>query len=90
MDDPLRLYPDAVEWREMDDEIVALDLRRGVYLALNRTATTLWPLIVEGTTQAVLVERLKEEFSLDDADARRDVEAFLAQLQELELLEPVA
>ncbi len=46
----LRLRSDALAWREIEGQIVSVDLRGSVYLATNRTGAALWPALVEGTT----------------------------------------
>ena len=51
MTEPLRVRADALEWREVDGEIVALDLRRSVYLAINPSGALLWPALVEGASR---------------------------------------
>ena len=42
----MRLRTDAVEWREVEGEIVALDLRDEMYLGVNGSGAVLWPLLV--------------------------------------------
>lgn len=83
----LRLRSDGLEWRLVDDEIVALDLRGSVYVAVNPTGTVLWPGLVQGETRDQLVARLREHFDLVRADAERDVDAFVSDLRTRELLE---
>jgi hypothetical protein len=85
--DELRLRSDQLEWREVEGEVVALDLRRLVYVAVNRTGALLWPELVVGTTKTALVARLVDAFDLDHVAATVDVEAFLTSLEEQDLLE---
>ena len=88
MDDGvLKLRKDRVEWRQVEGEIVALDLKTSQYLGINRAGAILWPHLAEGATVAALKERLAGEFGLDDETAARDVEAFLASLRAQDLLE---
>jgi hypothetical protein len=82
----LRLKADAVEWREIEGEVVALDLRAARYLATNRSAAALWPLLVEGCEQEQLVERLVESYGIERSRALADVEAFVADLRQHDLL----
>jgi Coenzyme PQQ synthesis protein D (PqqD) len=82
MADELRLRADAVEWRLVEGEIIALDLERSVYLAVNASGTLLWPALAEGTTQETLVEQLMESFGIDRAAAEHDVAAFVQALRE--------
>ena len=61
MAERLRVRAEAVEWRTVEGEIVALDLRRSLYLAINPSGATLWPALVEGASRDELVERLCAE-----------------------------
>lgn len=81
-----RLRQDAVEWRRLDGEIVALDLRRSLYLSINRTGVALWEALAQGATNRRLEEILVAEHRIDRQTAARDVDAFLADLREQELL----
>jgi len=85
---PIRLRRDAVAWREVDGEIVALDLTSSTYLRVNPSGTTLWGLIVEGTTYDALAATLVESYGLDGARAEREVDDFVAMCAEWGLLEP--
>ena len=86
----LKLREDALEWREVDGQVIALDLRASEYLALNATGTAVWAALANGAERRALVERLVERFDVDEASATRDLDAFLASLRERELLEEVS
>src|SRR3954452_9492479 len=75
------------DWRAVDEEVIALDLARAESLAINRSGAELWPLLIEGTARTDLVRRLKETFGLDEAQANRDLDAFVESLQSRQLLE---
>lgn len=83
----VKLKTDAVEWREVEGEIVALDLDSSEYLAINRSGTAIWPLLVDGATREELAAHLAGEYGIDEAVAERDVGAFLDVLSERGLLE---
>lgn len=83
----LRLRDAAVSWREIDDEVVVLDLVRSEYLSVNASGAVLWTLLAEGTTHAALVDALVERFGVDRPRAAADVDAFLARARERRLLE---
>jgi hypothetical protein len=83
----LKLRPTALEWREIEGEVVAVDLQKSVYLAANRSGAVLWPALAEGTTRAELVTRLADQFDLDRDRAAADVDAFVGALAEQGLLE---
>ena len=83
----LRIRPGAVEWRELEQEVVAVDTRRSIYMAMNRSGAILWPALLEGTTLDELVDRLSESYGLDRDAAQQDVDAFVRALDEQDLLE---
>jgi coenzyme PQQ synthesis protein D (PqqD) len=83
----LRIRRDALEWREVEGEVVALDLRGSEYLAVNRSGALLWRELTRGATRDQLAALLQERFGLDAAAARSDVEAFIDVLSSRDLLE---
>lgn len=83
----VRLRAGAIEWREVEDEIVALDIDSSEYLAVNRTGAVVWPLLVDGATPEELAERLASRYDIDRASAERDVGHFLSMLSERGLLD---
>lgn len=87
MTEVLRLRHNALEWRLVEGEIVALDLERSEYLLVNRTGAVLWPLLVAGASPAEMVDRLVERYGLDEALVRADIDAFVAGLAARQLLE---
>lgn len=82
----LRLRDGDLSWRAIDDEIVALDVRSSVYLAVNSTGAELWPLLAAGARREQLIERLRSVFTVDEATAAHDVDAFLGVLRDRDLL----
>lgn len=69
------------------DEIVVLDRAKELYLATNPTGTLLWNALVEGATRDELVAGLTDAYDIDDEQAAADVDAYIEQLTELDLLE---
>jgi hypothetical protein len=82
----LRLQRERVDWREIDDEIVALDLENSTYLSINRTGRLIWPALERGATRDELVEALTSTYGVDRERAAADLDVFLAQLRERGLL----
>jgi hypothetical protein len=81
MDEPsLRLRTDELDWREVEGEIVALDLHASEYFAINRTGTLLWRTVARGASRVELVELLVREFGLTEAAAASDVDRFVTDL----------
>ena len=84
----LRLREGAIEWRELEGEVVAVDTRKSVYLAVNRSGTVLWPALLDGASRDDLVSQLARAYELDRGAAEADVDAFIRVLDEQDLLEP--
>jgi Coenzyme PQQ synthesis protein D (PqqD) len=82
----LRLDPAAVQWRELEGEVLAIDFAGSRYLGVNESGAVLWPLLAEGATVTELTRALAERFSLDSEQARSDVDSFLSWLQAEQLL----
>lgn len=86
-DEVLRLRPAGLEWREVDGEILMLDLESSQYLAVNAVGAVLWPSLVEGASGPALVQVLQDRYpQVPVEDLRRDVGAFLDSLSARGLL----
>ena len=83
----IRLRTSDLAWREVSDEIVVLEFRSGSYLLVNGTGRELWPQLVAGTTRQLLAASITDRHRVDAAEAEADVEAFVATLADLGLLE---
>lgn len=81
---------DDVLWRQLDDQVLVLDVPRSRYLRLNRSGSVLWQALTTPRTTADLVDVLVRTYDLDDQRARADVAAFLSALSERGLLQEVA
>jgi UDP-N-acetylmuramate dehydrogenase len=84
---PLRLRSHALEWREVEGEIVALDLGSSEYVSANATGAILWNELAQGTTRERLIAALTSRFDVDDETAARDADAFVTALRDHGLLE---
>jgi hypothetical protein len=87
MAERLRVRADALEWRTVEGEIVALDLRRSLYLAINPSGAAIWPALVEGASREELIERLCAECEVSRQTAESDLDGFLSELASHDLLE---
>jgi orotate phosphoribosyltransferase-like protein len=83
----LKLRGEGLTWREIDDEVVALDVESATYLSANASGRLLWRSLSEGATRQELVSCLVDEFEIDAERAGADVDAFLAELSKRGLLE---
>jgi len=84
--DLIQLDPSVLEWRKVEDEMIAVDLRNSVYLTINASGALLWPLLARGATRPELVDALCERWELDPERARKDADAFVAWLADQNLL----
>ena len=84
----LRVRPEAVHFREIENEIVAVDVAGGEYFTVNRAGTELWPVLLEGTTVERMAARLDQRFGLGAERAQADAAAFVEALDARGLLEP--
>jgi hypothetical protein len=62
------------------DGAVLLDLERGVYLSLNRSAASMWSELAAGTSPEELAARIAARYSKPVADVERDLRAFVDDL----------
>ncbi len=72
---------------EVDGELLGLHVEKGFCYGFNPTATRIWALIETPRTVTQLCETLSEEFEVEPADARPDVEALLEELEREGLVE---
>ena len=84
--DELRLREQDIVWRQVENEIVILDMKASVYASLNNAGRVLWLRLVDGGTVDDLAAELEREFGLEPEVARRDTEAFVASLRQQGLL----
>ena len=77
---------DDVAIRILDDEAVILNLAAGVYFGLDRVGTRMWQLLSEqGATEAV-IEAMLDEYDVEEAQLRSDLDNLIRQLIENGLL----
>jgi hypothetical protein len=79
---------DDMSWREIDGEVIVLDLRAATYLRLNPSGALLWRELESGAAKDELVHLLADRFQLDAALAGSDVAAFLESCLANDLIKP--
>lgn len=82
----LCLRDQDLDWREIGDEIVAVDGHEGVYVAVQGSGALLWRLLAGLTTRDGLLEALVSTYGIDRKRAAEDVDAFLTTLRDRGLL----
>lgn len=83
----MRLRKDGVSWREIDGEMVILDLSSSTYLKTNEAGTTLMRLLADDRSVTELAHGLVEAFGISAEQARSDTETFIQMLQDRNLLD---
>ena len=69
------------------EEIVMMNMDKGMYYALDEIAGEIWKMIEEPISVADLCTALLKDFDVSPEDCERDTLAYLQDLQERELLE---
>jgi hypothetical protein len=82
----LQFDDSAITWRKIDDDIVAVDLKRSEYLTVNPLGKVLWMSLAAGTSEHELIELLVSHTGFDYGHATTEVSSFLQQLRERRLL----
>jgi hypothetical protein len=76
----------AAVWREVDGEVLVLELATAIYLTLNGSAWLLWNQLVDGATAADLAALLIKEYEIASELADTDVRTYLDGLLARSLL----
>jgi hypothetical protein len=82
----LRLKETDLHWREIDDEIIALEARRSRYVAANSAGAVLWRGLIGGSTRDGLADELIRIYGITRERAEADVGRFIDELAEQGLL----
>ena len=83
----LKLRPGAVEWREVDGEVLALDVGAAEYLSVNQTGAAIWKALAAGSDREELEKVLVGTFQVDEEVAVDHLDRFIATLRDRDLLE---
>jgi ornithine carbamoyltransferase len=77
------VFADTVFAQEVDGEMVLLDMESENYFGLDGVGTDIWQAIenCQGVLQCVF-EKLLEMYQVDEEVLRKDLSAFVAQLEE--------
>jgi Coenzyme PQQ synthesis protein D (PqqD) len=81
----LKLSPDVV-FRNLDGEVVLLDLASGTYFGLNEVGTRIWEMIEAGHDEPAIVSALAAEYAADAATIAADVKRLLGELRSRRLV----
>lgn len=82
-----RIRAEAVDWLDVDEQVIALDSEKSVYVSINQSGAVLWHRLVAGATEDELADQLVATYGIAGEQARNDVLAFLDMLAAQGLLE---
>ena len=74
---------------DMDGELIMMDIERGSYFGLNKTATHIWTLLEHPVVIRDLCDQLTAEFNVPDDRCEEDVLYFLKNLLDRDLLQVI-
>lgn len=83
----LKLKDRDLEWVSSSQETVILDDASEQYFATNSAGSVLWEALKDGATAEDLSDLLVQTFEIGLSQAESDVESFITQLDELDMLE---
>ena len=78
--------PEDIVFRDLAGEAIILNLGTGMYFGLNAVGTQIWRLISEGQSSEQIVAALLEEYEIDEARVRQDLDILLEQLNDAGLV----
>lgn len=84
-----KLNDEAMVWREVDGEVVVLQLEQSTYLSVNGSGRELWLRLADGASVRDLADTLCDSYSVAANQALADSEAFLQGLRDNDLVLPV-
>lgn len=58
-------------------------------MSVNESGHMLWEMLEQGATEADLLAKMLEEYEVDEATAKGDLDEFLARMKEKDVLEDV-
>ncbi|HEX8172860.1 MAG TPA: PqqD family protein [Thermoanaerobaculia bacterium] len=77
---------DGVMFNRVGDELVLLDLDRGIYLGLDAVGSRFWELITGGASIAEAVETMLAEYDVARDELEADLAGLLAELEQHALI----
>lgn len=82
----MRLRSSDISARTIGDETIVLSLPTSRYFTITGVGTRVFELLAENASLDELVGTITEEYEVEPATARRDIEAFLDRLRDAQLL----
>jgi hypothetical protein len=89
LEDPLKgkfVIAPHVFVRELDDQLVLLDLDGGEYFGIDAVGALVWRQLEASGSVEDALSAVRREFDVDEDRAREDVLAFVAELEERKIV----
>lgn len=81
---------EQVVFKEIDGEVVLLDIERGTYFGLDAVGTRVWQTLMDHGLARPALARLLEEFDVEADVLESDVIRLLCELRTNDLIRPQA
>lgn len=81
-----RLRSEELVWSKVGDDVVILELASSTYFTVRGSGTAIIEKLVDGATKEALVDDLTSRFEVDHETAKADVERFLKELIDKDML----
>lgn len=74
-------------WRQVDENTVVVTPQSGQMRVLNGVGSTIWQLLADGQAPEAIVAHLVAQYAVSAEQASTDLDKFLAELEERNLLQ---
>src|SRR5512139_720243 len=81
--------PDNYSWRDVNNELVVLNLQSGEYFTFNNVGRLIWLSVNDGKTVDEVTRSVMEQYATTEEKAVADVKAFIGNLLSEGLLIPL-
>ena len=75
-----------ISWRDINGELILLNIKTGGYFTLNDTARIVWLAIMEGKYIDYMVKQIKQDFQEEEAIIISDINKFIVSMRESSLI----
>lgn len=72
--------PDNYSWRDVNNELVVLNLQSGEYFTFNDVGRLIWLTLNDGKSVEDIAKAVVEQYSTAEEKAMADVKAFISNL----------
>ncbi|HEX8253086.1 MAG TPA: PqqD family protein [Thermoanaerobaculia bacterium] len=79
----------GVVFNQVGEELVLLDLNRGVYFGLDAIGARIWQALAEGVEEGEIANAIAAEYETNSETALEDVRRLIAELREAGVVEDV-